>query len=204
MLRSRLIYKFKFITLISAFIFLPIHSQAENIAPENIAYKTVDELKAVKTENPLLYREYIAQIKGRLQTHFAELQKEKPQSIEHFRREFRKERAGFWQSKQKQYKETFQPYLNTQRNLLYRQLEFLEFRKPKEYQAIMEQIAKDRPATLTDLDSQNEKFTRAKQRLEERDERIRTMTQERERSEVAVQRRNDIVNKLRARTEPPR
>ncbi len=194
-----LICKFRFAIFFSAFLFLPLNSPAENLAPGTLA-----GLKALKAENPLLYREYVAQIKGRLQTHFAELQKEKPQSIEHFRRKFRKERARFWQSKQKQYKETFQPYLNTQRNLLYRQLEFLEFRKPKEYQAIMEQIAKNRPNILTELDSRNEKFTRAKQRLEERDERIRTLTREREQSEVAVQRRNDIVAKLRTQAENPR
>lgn len=191
---------FKFTALILAFLLLPFNAPAENLAPPNPP-KTSVELKALKTENPLLYREYVAEIKTRLQSHFEELQKEKPHSIEHFRREFRNERVRFWQSKQKQYKETFQAYLNTQRNALYRQLEFLEFRKPKEYQTIMEQIAKSRPDTLKDLDTQNEKFTRAKQRMQERDERIRALTQEREQSEVAVQRRNDIVAKLRARAE---
>ena len=173
------------------------HAFAENQdTPLSIA-----ELKTLKTTNPPLYRERVTDIKNQLKQDFLELKNKNTSEVAHFRKEFRKERFRYWQEKKKQYKETFAPYLNTQRNLLYRQLEFLEFRKPKEYADIMGQIEKNRPATIKELQARNEKYDRAKQRLQERDQHIREMTTEREQEQVAFQRRSDIVNKLRARNE---
>ena len=188
--------------LILAAIFVFTFTVASHVSAENQnALLSIEELKNLKTTNPPLYREQVAEIKNQLKQDFQALHKQNNSQIEHFRKEFQKERVKYWQEKKRQYKETFQPYLNSQRNLLYRQLEYLEFRKPKEYADIMGQIEKNRPATIEELRARNEKFDRAKQRLEERDERIRVMTTEREQEQVAFQRRSDIVNKLRARDE---
>lgn len=159
----------------------------------------MEEWNALKASNPPLYQQQIAQLKSQLGLEFQKLLEEKPQAVEHFRKQFRKERSKYWKEKKAQYKDAFQAYLNSQRNLLYRQLEFLEFRKPEEYRKIMERIEKQRPAMLEDLAARNEKFTRAKQRIVERDERIRQLTEESEKQRVATQRRTDIVNKLRTR-----